>query len=203
MSSSSKAATRRALARIAALFTTPRQRRKFSEMISSGPDLLSVGSGGHRRTPIEVSRDLWGDDEVLDLWLEPPDVTEIFQANLARLIEEDKRSLAQLGREAFGSEQGRKKIQRALDVGWPRPDVAEGLARVFGIAVDELFAWHGPAPALAEGFFVDDQTNDVDGERFVGSHRDGWCGEPREMIADAEADCRAEAARREEQRAAG
>lgn len=138
---------RRALERLAETFIAPAQRRAFARLISDGPDQVSVGEGGHRRTPIEVSEDLWGPDVALDLWPEPEGqgAEELFRANLKRLIEDDGRPLAQLGRDAFDSDQGRKKIARALDVGWPRPDVAEGLAIALNVEIADLFARIHPA----------------------------------------------------------
>ena len=148
MSSSSKAATRRAVDRLAGLLTSPQQRRAFARLLSSGPDELSVGKQGHRRTPTEVSQELWGVEETIKLYPAPKgaSATEIFSANLERMLEEDDRTVAKLGREAFGSDQGRKKIARALEVGWPRPDVADGLVEALGIDLADFFI-EGPAPA--------------------------------------------------------
>jgi hypothetical protein len=204
MSSSSKAATRRAVERLAELLTSPQQRRAFARIVSAGPDELSIGKGGHRRTPTEVSQDLWGVEATIALYPAPKGsgATAIFKANLELFLEEDERTVAKLGREAFGSDQGRKKIRRALNVGWPRPDVADGLVEALGIELADLFVEGPESPGLPAGFYIDDQSGEG-AEIFVGCHDDGWCGPERDAICDAEADCRSEAKRRSEAKLAG
>lgn len=60
-----------AVREIANILTDPAQRRALAKLVAAGPNQIACGEGGYRRTPINVSHDLWGPDEAMDLWPEP------------------------------------------------------------------------------------------------------------------------------------